>query len=81
MEKEGKEASSLVLSKQEAETLLKAFVAHDSAVVEDYAQKMDQRAVNVLVSLCHFAGALGNMKGRVLARNIDGTVRTSSGKQ
>ena len=38
------------------ETLSKAFVARHLAVVEDYAQKMDQRAVNVLVSLRHFAG-------------------------
>ena len=75
VEKEGKVANSLVLSQQDAETLSKGFVARHLAVVEDYAQKMDQRAVNVLVSLRHFAGALGNTKGRVLAREVDGRVR------
>ena len=75
VEKEGKEASSLVLSQQEAETLSKAFVAHHLAVVGKYAQKMDQSGVNVLVSIRHFAGALGNMKSRVLAREVNGKVR------
>ena len=71
IEAEGLDPSSLVLTENEAATLSKALIADEYAVVKPYARRMSQRGTNVLVSLKHWAGALGNTKG-VLAPEFMG---------
>lgn len=63
VKKEGLMACSLKLTEDEAEALSKPFVVDQYKIAKPFAEKMSRRGLHVLISLRHWAGALGNRKG------------------